>query len=1114
MQASRPADHAEREKAIRERKRNVIVDAGAGTGKTTLLVARILHLIAPDDDGSAYPLDTIAAITFTRKAAGELKLRLREKLLSEAGRHDLNSVRRQRLASALEVLDNAAISTVHSFADRLLRLRPVDAKLSPAYEIAEDSSALIAETFAALLADAAQGAAIGGSGSSGVPATAEAYAFETIRLFQAAGLLVRTEQTEWADKLGLDAFVRDVVETRDRSVNVPERAELKLELVRRHVDELSRELKKLELTSPGGKRLAALHKQAVRLSRAEDAMEALRRAVLWWKDFRKTAKHLKKNEHFADEPAGWEAWKWICEGARGSGKRKEERPGGPLADAIVEPLFGYMATRLVRLRPVILERYENVKKTHGLVDQIDLLIQLRNLLQRDHEARAFYQSKFDHLLVDEFQDTDPLQAEIVMYLCESRAQAKTPDEIRLHPGKLTIVGDPKQSIYRFRRADIAMYAKVCDQLRASGACEAQLTVNFRSAATILDWLNEGFDAILGRASDGPLFDAEKGTVRNVRLLPAGESHSDAAVHVLPFGNDELNAEESRDVEGEALAHYIRFLVEDSAMRIRDPRTGQLQRPRYGDIAIMMIATQTVHHLTSELDRVGVPHVVRGGTLFMQDPLHQQFILGLRALSDRGDGVARAALMRPPFFAVTLEDLVRARALDTKSEALDAAEQLITKLRAERHRVTPGEFARRVLETTGFGRYVAAGVNGGQRLARLYELCLVLDEVARTSCAGFDGVTAIAREWLDAPPRIEAPLPVDADAVQVITAHQAKGLEWPIVALWDGRAGWRAFLPQSAFTLDPMSGEWAITLEGLVHDPSDKALHKREMSLRAAERKRVAYVAATRARDLLIMPEAGEPSDKTIAGMLLLKGAEKPHHRVAPYKGDDRGGKAWWHAQTPVSMRPLAPIKEGLAAAWNEAAQRGLAEYLCPVGITTIAHAVREDVRDADEGVVRPAYGQSGRFGPAFGLTVHRALQLVLKKQMNPDVATRQAARENGVELHVDAAIADVERACAALRAAGLLGPHELRVEYPVAGSLEERALVSGYVDLLVAMPDGLCVIDFKTDAPPLGDVAVQYPGYVEQVRAYARVLEGSGVSEMRVVRQGLLFTADGGLRWV
>jgi ATP-dependent helicase/nuclease subunit A len=1101
MTAGQPADRAERERAIHERAQNVIVDAGAGTGKTTLLVARLLHLIAPHDDGPAYALDRIAAITFTRKAAGELKLRLREKLLAELGKRDLSSTRRGRLTIGIELLDNALICTVHSFADRLLRLRPASAKLSPAYEIAEDADALIQETFAKLLALTA---------GAQEEATLQEVA-ETIRMFQLSGLLTRSLPHEWGAQLGLDAFVHDLIEKRDREVlDLAQPVEPQLEHVRRDVDELTRLLSDLTVDNAGVRRLRRLHEDAVWLTEATDAVEALRRAVSFWKELRKLESDVRKGEHFLDDDESWDVRRWLIEGVRGVKDTKELRSDGALGKAIVRPLFEYLSQRLVRMRNTVFALYQDVKNSHGVVDHVDLLIKLRDLLRDDLAARSFYQSKLDHIMVDEFQDTDPLQAEIVMYLCEVRASVRLAQDVELKPGKLTIVGDPKQSIYRFRRADITTYAMVCDKLRESEACEAQLRVNFRSAKAVLDWLNAGFDTVLGRESDGPMFDPEAGTVRNIRLIASGRDQPSAGVHILPFGAGKLKVDAARDLEGEALAHYIRYLVEDSDLQITDPRSHQLRSPRYGDIAVMMIATQTVHHLTSELDRIEVPHVVRGGTLFMDDPLHQQFILGLRALSDPGDGIARAALNRPPFFAVGLADLALERLTDTVSDALASTEAHIKRLRIERHLRPAGEVARHVLETTGFGRYVAAGVNGAQRLARLYELCLELDQLARTWHLDFDGTTAIARRWLDAPPRIEAPLPIDADAVQVITAHQAKGLEWPIVALWDGKASWRAFLAQAAFTVEAIGGKWAIKLHGMEYDPSNRDLSKRELKLLTAERKRVAYVAATRAREILIVPEAGAPSAQTIAGELILSSAKQPHKRVDTYKRERSQG-AWWTVQTPVSSRPLSAARSDLDQAWEAAATKAAAPRYRPAAVSVIAHAVRDDVRETDEHELISVPFQPGRHGPIFGTAVHRALELILKRKLTPELATAQAVRENLIDDLRDLVLEDVARAHGALARAGLL-QHALRVEYPVAGSLESETLVSGIIDLLVSTPDGLHIVDFKTDAAPTAEVARAYPAYVEQVRAYGKLLDHGAA--MKVARTGLLFTANGGLHWV
>jgi len=120
----------------------------------------------------------------------------------------------------------------------------------------------------------------------------------------------------------------------------------------------------------------------------------------------------------------------------------------------------WIATRLARLFQVVIVLYQRVKARRRQLDQLDLLLKLRNLLAKDKQARPEYQGRFDSVCVDEFQDTDLLQAEIVLYICERERRAERWEDVILSDGKLTLVGDPKQSIYRFRRADIAMYERV------------------------------------------------------------------------------------------------------------------------------------------------------------------------------------------------------------------------------------------------------------------------------------------------------------------------------------------------------------------------------------------------------------------------------------------------------------------------------------------------------------------------------------------------------------------------------------------------------------------------------------------------------------------------------
>jgi ATP-dependent helicase/nuclease subunit A len=310
-------------------------------------------------------------------------------------------------------------------------------------------------------------------------------------------------------------------------------------------------------------------------------------------------------------------------------------------------------------------------------------------------------------------------------------------------------------------------------------------------------------------------------------------------------------------------------------------------------------------------------------------------------------------------------------------------------------------------------------------------------------------------------------------------------------------------------VDAASGEWALAIDGLSHDPSGRALRKRDIDLLEEERKRVAYVAVTRARDLLVVPEAGAPKDTTIPGQLLRSTASQVSRRINPYRGD---GPAWWNTEAGVSIQPMVPIREDLDDAWSRAARAALEPVLVPAGVSTVTHAVHVD--EADDPDPMPRKDRTGRYGAVFGSTVHRALELVLTK-CAPDAAqaVQWAAREVGLEEHLPQAEADVTRTLAALESAGLLRG-QLELEYPIAGSLEPSTLLGGYIDLLVATEEELVVIDFKTDEPPAGDARKRYPGYVAQVGVYAKLLEMAGVAENRRLRQGLLFTGDGGLRWV
>jgi len=1106
--AREPPDRAHREEAVRARGVNVLVDAGAGTGKTTLLVRRLLEMVAPEDDREpALPLERIAAVTFTRKAAGELRLRVREGLLrSLAGA--LSPGRRLRLARALAAADTAFIGTIHGFADRLLRRWPVEAGLSPSYEVVEDTDALCRETFDALLHAAGSGGLadeLAGSASCSPERAEEAEA--AIRAALEAEVPAESREGPWSTRNGLDSLFEAFILNRD--VPPPDRKAAPFQRARlgEQVDRF------LVLAAESGGTGAG----SVWMAETAEALRALAGEtdpVRLYREIGRIVRYaprgnqaFQKKRDFPEDPGGWTAWKAWC----GDGE------GEAIRDALTRPLRRFMATRLARTFPAVVALYEIVKARHRVVDQLDLLLKLRDLLRGNLRARAELQAQFDHVFVDEFQDTDPLQAEVVLYLCEDEARATDWRQVRLAPGKLTIVGDPKQSIYRFRRADIAVYEEVRRIVTAGRCLHVPLTANFRSEPALVAHLNDRYDEILGTGR--PEFDRDAGTVANRRLDAFREKGREACVVVLPLASGERKAAADRALEAKALATWIRAAVRDGTEAIADPATGDRRPIRYGDVAVLAHSTWNVGLLVGELDRLGVPWSARGGTLFLDDPLHRQFLLGLRAVANREDGVAQAALFRAPFFALDLADLTRARAPGDQAarggaQRARAAEAFVAELRRRRLSRSPGDTARDLLERTGFARAAAFGPNGAQRLDRLRELCFEVERLAAADGLDYDGVTARTRQWALQPVGLDPPRPVGGDAVQILTIHQAKGLEFPVVVWWDARAEMTPRERTFPWFVDRTGSAWALSLDGLEwQEPEESGILDRERAYRAAERLRLVYVAGTRARDLLVLPLADDGRNVTAA----LAGT--PPSEAASVL------EAWTADRVPRWARGVAPPPEREPEAAGPALLEAQARYaeaaaeagrarLVPRGIAAEAHRAVEVEPEGEAGA--PAKPREGRHGRVFGETVHAAIGLSLREPgLEPGVAVARAARTTGLAADLEAAAADVRRALGALDGAGLRrmpGP-DLRLEYPVA-SVRAELLLSGYIDLVSSRDGEVSVVDFKTDAPPRGDVRASYPAYAEQVRGYGRALVDLGLAAEGHVRCGLLFTADGTLRWV
>jgi ATP-dependent exoDNAse (exonuclease V) beta subunit len=1168
---------------VAERSRNVVVEAGAGTGKTHTLVSRILELIAPSapeaqaapsatsvtrttttssslkdapasTDYRALSLSRIAAITFTRKAAGELQLRIRQALLDRLAKtppHD--NERRARLAAALGEVDIAFIGTIHSFADRLLRMRPVEAEISPSYEVIDAIDPVVEETAELLLTSAENEllpeALAPVMAAHGLSRARMEEAQRTIQDYLEAGLRAETLELENSSIPGFDGLVRAMILHRDVPFPRPDIPEPPLEEAGKAVRDFIRRIDRLPGDSEGTRwfrDLRATLKECLEETSPIGFLASLRRALLLLPKF-------KKGANFPDDPEGWRFWKEFA-----SGDKKTEAPS--LQDALLGPLGGWLGARLARIAPVVVAAYEHVKARHECVDQTDLLIKLRDLLEKNESGiRAFYQDLFDHILVDEFQDTDPLQAEILFFLAEDGQSARRWDEVRLRPGRLTIVGDPKQSIYRFRRADIVTYADVRERMAGQGALERRLETNFRSRPSLVRYFNERLPDLLGRApEEGRSFDREHGIAYYEDLAPGPIADTSPVVHALPYSDPEterLKAERARRIEAGMLAHYLRWLKDSSRYEVRDRETDEMRPVEFGDIAILAQATTNVPLLFRALERFGIPYAARGATLFLREPVIRQLILGLRAVADESDGVAQAAFLRPPFFALDLADVAAGRLeegdarrspeIAQAAARAEEASEFLHSLRQARFEGLPSMTARRLMEGTAFARTLALLPNGSQKLAAAREALFILDELVAREGLDFDGATARIREWVDSPVQMDSPAPVSGQAVLVLTIHQAKGLEFPVVVLWDGFAKIGARVDGTPWKVR-RDGNWAIQLDGLkAGSKSGRSLIDEEKAIEKEEKKRLYYVAATRARDLLAVPLPNQGSKDKVSHTLV---------------GDLEGGavlkmKEFRERDLPewaegVSEAPSFPeirfagaqAEKELREEWERALGEAARPIAVPVAVTALARMEKRAEGSAGGGE-RPGSGKPGgraadqkkpndisedaqeiadlsgeaeegkeasRFGPGFGLTVHAALSAIIRRSgAEIEKVVSACAAGKGLEDHLDDAVKDVRRTLDTLKKLGLLAEGVARyVDYPVVMPDDQGRLITGFIDLVAASPDCIWIIDFKTDPPPEEPLETAYPEYRKQIGLYKELLAKTA-DVKQPIRAGLLFSATG-----
>ncbi|HVM96011.1 MAG TPA: UvrD-helicase domain-containing protein, partial [Candidatus Acidoferrales bacterium] len=807
-----------------------------------------------------------------------------------------------------------------------------------------------------------------------------------------------------------------------------------------------------------------------------------------------------------------------------------------------------------------IECYEEAKARRGQLDFVDLLLMARNLVRDDAAVRAELQGRFTHLFVDEFQDTDPLQAEILLLLSDADPSVSDWRAVTPFPGRLFVVGDPKQSIYRFRRADVCVYEEVKAQLERHGATCVQLTTSFRSLPSIQRAANAAF---------APLMDGDelRRQAHYVPLSPYREDREDEQPTLValpvprPYGQKNIAASAIERSLPDAVAAFVEWLVHDSGWTVSE-RGGPPVKIAERHVCLLFRRFQSwgediTRGYVRALEARGIPHLLVGGRSFHAREEVETIRTALTAIEWPDDELAVYATLHGSLFAIGDEELFefrhrfgkfRLRATDPTDlppnlQPIWEALLLLRDLHRSRNYRPVAETVARLLEATRAHAGFVLRPSGEQALANVLhvaELARAYEAEGGLSFRGFvEQLRADAKTGQAAEAAI---LEEGSDGVRIMTVHKAKGLEFPVVILADITA--KPAQNQASRHLDPPRGLCAVRIGGW--SPLDLLDHESlEQSRDEAEGVRIAYVAATRARDLLVVPAVGDaPFERGWVNALnraIYPPADDRHRpETAPHcplfgrdsvvsRPDDRLGDqavrpglhrfeagygvVWWDPRTlDLERQPRFGIRRldligkdvdqeilqaDLEAYRQWRAQRDFAVAAGSVATLTVQTATQWAHADGevDESVAVVVVPRRGRqpSGRRYGSLVHAVLA-TLRLDADPDAADEIAVLQGRL---LGALPDEVEAAAAAARRvlkheiwkrarqAGLDGL--CRRETPVSVRVADGSLIDGTVDLAFCENGEWLVVDFKTDR----ELATDLSTYRRQVALYAKAISQS-----------------------
>ena len=859
--------------AVKTLDQNLAITAGAGSGKTRVLTERYIEILLTELEDERKDakevLEKVVAITFTKKAAAEMKERIRERLAKYLSDNytSVSAKRKKDIINLLDNLSHAKISTMHSFCKRILKDNLFEIGLTTDFEIVQgiEKNNLIRQAV--------------------IEAVDEIISNEDHQLYDSLwDLNYRYGKSDLIDLL------TEMLEERENIKRFSKEAEynsvkdkfyqlfvnMQLNKVEDYItnQQVRSKIKELDTfeekkDSVGSNTVKKISEIGTKLFSLWDANKENDQEQL-------VELHLQLLQCFYDSNNNREL-------KIGNKMKKENWVGGTevkrealgiykdlkslLPDAGDPPpqmdnqAKVEVVERLLEIYPIISDKYRALKRQYNYFDFLDLEQQVIETFNNNYHLVEKLRNEIDFMLVDEFQDTNQMQWDIIRPLVTIDKEFT-----ELASGKLFVVGDPKQSIYGFRRADIRIFKEVMQQIEAKNPQgKLELSKNFRSNQALIDFTNYVFeDVFVSSAEAATEYDVVKQDLsfgREVKYQDKINGHPDSHIEVL-LTTDQSEDYSRSEYEAQQIAEKIKWLVEESDKKIF--KEDSLQSVDYGDIAILMKTRSKLKDYEQSLEQAGIDYITVAGKGYYQRQEIYDLYLALKSLLNPQDDAIVFGLFRSPLFGFSDDQLFRLMQQKDNTLLKSIFKQYPEiKLQFEswqqkRNQISIDQLIDKILKDCGAYASYLSGVDGKQKIANFEKL---IEEAAQFSTNEGNNLQAFALQLEDlmAEETREGnkELAVEEEgAVQLMTIHAAKGKEFPVVFLVD--LNHEGGHPTGKVICEELNGQEQLGIEYYTTDlkssqtSSYRILEDEKEAKEQFENKRVFYVGVTRAEEMLFL----------------------------------------------------------------------------------------------------------------------------------------------------------------------------------------------------------------------------------------------------------------------